>query len=280
MTHQRQLVLSNDIINLIEEYQWLNLHSDAFTIKQIDPEKVNDNFKLDDGTHRLLLKFFNMNTRLLISRRDIFLFQQQLHDIGLAPRPLFLSEDSSVYIEQWLDTLPTGDAQTHKLLGINQQHISLLADALYNIHNAFITAPNLSLADHWHVYRQQVSNGNTTLIKRYNELQPQLVEYVAVNKVDFVMCHNDLHLDHICPQTGKVIDWEYASIGCRYIDISNCILINQLSSAQAIALCNEYATIANQNADELLQRVQNVAKFSELTFALWADSVGFEINKQ
>jgi len=259
------------VIVLLNEFELIDTASTSFSIEYIYAGTINHNFKVSDGKRTVLMKIFNQARVLPINRSEVFALQQQLAVIGLAPHPLFLNEDNTIYFEQWLSGLAIGqDARN------NSEAISRLASTLYSIHNNFISAPILPLESHWDTYFEHLDSPSDDLRAELENMKIKLRAYEEANKGDYVLCHNDLNIDHLCHNNDKVIDWEYAACGCRYYDIASCAAINLLSSADCELLCREYASLSYQSAHEVWQNVQNVFDLVRFTSKLWYISVGLD----
>lgn len=257
-----------ELLKTLKQYELININSTHFNVSSIPSKLVNKNFKISDGKQTLLLKVFNRNNTLPISRSKIFALQEELAILGLAPLPLFLNDENTIYCEQWITFTK------HK----NQDLVKLLADSLYSVHNSFVSAPLLALDEHWDAYWQQIENPRVELQTQYEVVKKQWQDYKDECRDQFVLCHNDLHADHLSYTNGPLFDWEYAGLGCRYFDIASCCTINQLCDAQIIELCQHYADLANQTVDEVRDKVTFARQLVTFTYELWSQSLGLSEN--
>lgn len=259
------------VMQLLQEFELVDVSSANFNIEYIFAGTINKNFKVSDGQHSVLMKVFSQPNILPINRTEVFTLQQELAVLGLAPQPLLLSDDSELYFEQWLSDLRNGQ----QIIDVPYA-FKRLADSLYNVHSTFISAPILPLCDHWDSYMTHISNINDALHSELALMKAAYIEYEAVNKSEYVLCHNDLNIDHLCINSDTIIDWEYAACGCRYFDIANCASINQLDERGTRLLCDEYAKLSNQCSTQVWENVQKVFKFVRFTSKLWYISVGID----
>jgi thiamine kinase-like enzyme len=252
----------------------LKLH-DVFTCKvtqiqafAIRSGEVNQAYKLISPDKQFLLKIFKANSVLPIDRVGVFKLQEELAILGLAPKPIYLSQNLTVYCEEWL-------APKQDLLGAlaYNKKLELLADALYNIHSSFVSVPILPLLEHWKIYWKQIQTPSAVLRRQYQTMQTQWQHYLEQHQSEFVLCHNDLHFDHIASAQGPFYDWEYAAKGCRYLDIANCASINDLDNEGIKNLCDVYAEVANLEAKDVRQKVQLMLIFVDFTNELWRRSL-------
>lgn len=258
------------LLKTLKQYELVNINSTQFEVKSILSKSINRNFKISDGEQTLLLKVFNKNNKLPISRSKVFALQEELAILGLAPLPLFLNDENTIYCEQWIAFTKY---KHHDL-------VRLLADSLYSVHNSFVSAPLLALDEHWEAYWQQIESPSTELQDQYELVKKQWHNYKDKCRDQFVLCHNDLHSDHLSYTNGPLFDWEYAGLGCRYFDIASCCAINQLSEAQTVELCKNYADLANQNVDEVLNSVTFASGLVSFTYELWDRSLRLSENLQ
>lgn len=252
-----------ELLKTLKQYELINTNNAQFEVLSIPSKSINKNFKISDGEKTLLLKVFNKNNMLPISRSKIFALQEELAILGLAPLPLFLNDENTIYCEQWISFTK------HK----NHDLVQLLADSLYSVHNSFVSAPLLALDEHWEAYWQQIEHPSAELKEQYEIVKKRWQKYKDECRDQFVLCHNDLHADHLSCSNGPLFDWEYSGLGCRYFDIASCCAINHLSDNQTIELCQHYADLANQKVDEVRDRVAFANQLVTFTYELWAQSL-------
>jgi thiamine kinase-like enzyme len=244
----------------------------------INAGTVNFNFRIENDDRIVLFKVFEKNEILPIDRKTIFSIQAKLSLVGLAAEPLLLSQDERFYCEAWVessDTLHSKKRALTKQKGLHNQDEVInsllpdLAEALYNVHNSHVGAPIIDLSAHLKTYWANVKEVDASLSKQFEEMLGFCDSYVEQNRGDFVLCHNDLHMDHVCVNSDIIFDWEYASYGCKYYDIASCSLINSLTEEQMEILCSAYAHLADQDSQHVIRSVRKVLKLTAFTFKLW-----------
>ena len=263
----------SSILAILKQYELANIKNPDLRISRVDGGAINQNFKISDDDNTFLLKIFSHHATIPVDRSQVFKMQEELAILGLAPVPIFLNDQCTIYCEQWIEP-PINDL--HKLHVTNQQvtKVALLADVLYSVHTSFVSSKLLALNEHWQVYWQKIPTPSQALNQRYTYLQQYWHEYVKNNAGEFVLCHNDLHFDHISYPQGPIFDWEYAGLGCRYFDIANCCLINKLSQTDTHELCRHYAYLSDQDENTVVKKVQEMSVLSAFTTTLWSASVG------
>jgi thiamine kinase-like enzyme len=267
---------TTSILKTLQRYELADINSRSFEITRIISGAINKNFKVFDGNKTLLLKVFSRKIGLPIDRREVFNMQEELAILGLAPVPFFLSRDCTIYCEQWIDAPKnTGIQKSNRCV---TSLTNTLAEVLYSVHNSSVSAQLVELDKHWQFYWQKLKSPGQALQEKYRQVKHQWQDYKEHNLDHFVVCHNDLHIDHISFLHGPVFDWEYAGLGCRYFDIANCCAINELSQAEIANLCSRYAYFANQEPSHVIQRVQEVSDIAAFTTQLWTESLGIGEN--
>ncbi|MDT0593886.1 phosphotransferase [Glaciecola petra] len=232
---------------------------------------LNQAFKLKTTQKTILLKVFSDIESVPVDRTGIFKLQEELAILGLAPKPIYLSQNKRIYCEEWLSRAHTG---SNKLDLSNK--IDMLAESLHNIHSSFVSVPVLPLLQHWEVYWQQIDSPSDDLCAQYKQMKLTWQDLLKHHESDFVLCHNDLHLDHVVSPQGPFYDWEYAAKGCRYFDIANCASINDFDDKTLIELCHSYAHLSNLKASQVEQNVFRVKDVVAFTNYLWHQSLGIE----
>lgn len=274
--------LLNKGIKSLVEHQLVNKHCQQFMVTNLNVGSVNHNFHVSDRKRSVLFKLLSENDILPINRQAVFNMQTHLATKGIAPQPLYLSDDKAYYSEQWIPkshTLLAEKLVLQKQLGRKEATlhlIPLLAQALIKIHQSSVDAPTLNLTNHLKTYWAHIASPSQALDKEYREILAFCDKYELENKNDYVFCHNDLNMDHVCLNSGVIFDWEYASYGSRYFDIASCALINQFDEDESRHLCDEYAKLNKQKPEIVYRAVQNVSKLTEFTYKLWHYTVGHE----
>ena len=97
--------------------------------------------KSDHNPVDLAVKWMGDDDFSGVNRAHQFALQQQLYRLGVAPQPIWLSDDETIWVEQWLEH---SDSATLSILE--------LANTLARIHSLPITARPLDLASRWQHY--------------------------------------------------------------------------------------------------------------------------------
>ncbi|WP_394222033.1 phosphotransferase [Alteromonas gracilis] len=196
-----------------------------------------------------------------VNRAHQFALQQQLFKLGIAPQPLWLSDDETIWVEQWLENTSNPELTPKQL-----------ATALALIHQLPVTARPLELAARWqHYIKAAALDEDSFLFKKAQALRSNVIQSEQ-NDQDYVLCHNDLLINHLMLTPNnelKVIDWEYAAMGNRYFDLASCGLINKLSKASSLDLVKHYASVMNIDENYAVKNFELHVDIVEVTNDLW-----------
>lgn len=233
-------------------------------LEQIHQGALNCNYCLKIDDRRYLVKQFMGNKWLPTKRLELYQLQVRLAQAGLAAQPLHLSDNQKTYIEQWIHFEPT-QLSDHDPEWV----IEVLASSLDHIHKSDVEAELLSLPKHVEKYLKSIKDPQRTWRKQAAKHLQAWQEYVARYHLDFVLCHNDLHLQHIDQKRRIYFDWEYAAKGCRFFDLITCILSNKMPHELSQALIRRYIEIGDIHREEVLQRVKVLQPIVIFLHQLW-----------
>lgn len=241
----------------------------AATLERHPAGVVNSVYRLKDNNRTYAVKWVGDDTFSGVDRFQQYVLQQQLAERGVAPKPIWLSDDELIWVEDWED-----NSESHT----SQRTPQALAYVLAHIHSLPITSKPLNLYERWLHYIQVagLSEGD----KLYESaMQLRLSAMKSERDSDEqVLCHNDLFAHHILQATTPVIvDWEYAAMGNRYFDVAACAKINGMDEAQTLALSTSYALVTSKDKDEVVAQVNHHMKLVNVTNDLWV--CAFEATK-
>lgn len=230
-------------------------------------QDVGANKNLSDGAFRdLAVKWMGDDDFSGVNRAHQFALQQQLSKLGIAPQPLWLSDDETIWVEQWLESASNPELTPKQL-----------ATALSLIHQLPVTARPLELASRWqHYIKAAALDEDSVLFSKAQALRSKVIQSEQ-NSEDFVLCHNDLLINHLMLNADhelKVIDWEYAAMGNRYFDLASCSLINKLSKASSVDLVKHYASVMNIDETCAVEQFELHLDIVAVTNDLWFAALG------
>jgi thiamine kinase-like enzyme len=206
-------------------------------LENLQAGTINQNYCLSIDQRKYLVKQFIGNRWLPTDRKQIFELQTHLSNENLAPKPIHLSEKKDVYIEQWIEHAPAQEQEKH---AADEHVVDTLANSLMHIHSSAVPCPSIDLPAHWQRYLKAMSDPQNKWRKKAQEYTQLWRQYEQRYNDDFVLCHNDLQLNHVVSEKHIYLDWEYAATGCRFFDLIACSLANQFEQKNAnnlMALC-------------------------------------------
>jgi thiamine kinase-like enzyme len=249
---------------------------------------INHNYCLQIDAQKYLVKHFVGNRWLPVKRDALFALQQKLAEVNIAASPIHLSDKQDVYIEQWLDFSVNKEgasflSNTQALSGVFanvETSINTLAQALHHIHECPVETDTIDLVAHWKRYLKYVQDPQKKWYKKLQEYTKIWRDYERRYGDDFVLCHNDLQLEHVLVGQNKYIDWEYAARGCRFFDLIACILANQFTQKDANLLIMRYIELSDFHREEVLQRTKTLQVLVIFTHQLWWQANEYHQNRQ
>ena len=222
--------------------------------------------KLEDVPIDLAVKWLGDDDFSGVERKHQFTLQQQLYGAGIAPQPIWLSDDETIWVEQW---------ESHSVsagLSSTRPPSHTLAETLARIHSLSITARPLNLVARWQHYCNAAKlDTSSDLYLRARAFQNNVIKSEQDDE-DCVLCHNDLLINHLLLGTNnsiKVIDWEYAAMGNRYFDLASCCHINKLKKNESEELVAHYANVMNIDEDDALDKFKLHSDIVHITNDLW-----------
>lgn len=238
----------------------LSFVDEQFILQKIDGGTINNNYCLETAGKKYLVKYFVGEEFVLLTRNETFVLQLKLAKAGLAPEPMYISDDGLLYIEKWLDIKTLRDCCFE-----SNKHLPLLASSLSRVHALKVDVDELPLLAQWQRYLGRISDNKAKWQARIDEISPL---WMGAKRDCF--CHHDLTFEHVCTEPqGIMLDWEYAAISNRYFDIASAALANALTTRQLIKLCRYYADICQLDPKQVTREVVNLLPVAQLTSDLW-----------
>ena len=247
-------------------------------------------FDVDGLTERVIVKQLHEHDGQAFSFASTFALQQRLFVIGIAAEPIYLSPhiSSSTHAKPneqgllWVEAFVPAETEQAQAQALTQT----LARALAQLHQAPTATPT--------------DKSNDTSIRQLDPIKQckaliralhaghdandtstacslsQALDILIHDMQDFqyiydtpVLCHNDLHLDHI-RANDVCVDWEYAALGPRYFDVAMCIVINQLTPTAQTQLLKEYAQHTDCDVDTATQQTALYIRLALIINRAWA----------
>ena len=251
---------------LAQLHNAFNLSSDV-VLSRHPSGAVNHVYRLQDNAQHIdyAVKWLGDDNFSGVNRTHQFVLQQQLCQLDIAPKPIWLSDDERIWVEYW-----------HPNTRLAQRNPETLANVLARIHQLPVTARPLNLAARWQHYLHVASlSEGDALYDRATALRSAVLRSEQVDE-DLVLCHNDLLYSHVLCREGStpvVIDWEYSAMGNRYFDLASCCLINELDDATSNKLVSCYADILSISHGEAKEKFSLHKDIVSTTNALWFEAL-------
>ena len=243
-------------------------------------------FEVDGLTERVIVKQLHEHEGQAFSFASTFALQQRLFVMGIAAEPIYLSPpiSSSTHAKPneqgllWVEAFVPAETEQAQI----QTRAQTLARALAQLH----LAPTDTFTDTLFRQLDPIKQGKALISDLHTRHDAndsstacslsQALDILINDMQDFkhiddtlVLCHNDLHLDHI-RANDVCVDWEYAALGPRYFDVAMCIVINQLPPTAQTQLLKEYAQHTDCDVDTATQQTALYIRLALIINQAWA----------
>ena len=243
-------------------------------------------FEVDGLTERVIVKQLHEHEGQAFSFTSTFALQQRLFVMGIAAEPIYLSPpiSSSTHTKPneqgllWVEAFVPAETEQAQI----QTRAQTLARALAQLHQAPTDTSTDTLFRQLDPIKQgkalisalhtrHDANDSSTACSLCQALDILIKDMQDFKHIDdtLVLCHNDLHLDHI-RANDVCVDWEYAALGPRYFDVAMCIVINQLPPTAQTQLLKEYAQHTDCDVDTATQQTALYIRLALIINQAWA----------
>lgn len=249
--------------------------SEGATLTPMSGGDINHVYRLTDRLNdkEHVVKWTGEDVFSGINRFHQFVLQEQVSQRLLAPEPVWLSDDESLWVEEFVSGVT---------LAQSEENIpAKLGRTLASIHEQPITARPLQLTSRWQHYIKAAGlPASNPTVHRANELNERLHLNYESDEV-LALCHNDLSAGHIIyGEQTVIVDWEYAAMGNRYFDLAGCALINELSDDESEQLCESYADAASVDIETVKRLYRQQREVVEVTNALWQAALNVQLTAE
>lgn len=241
------------------------------TLSPMTGGEVNHVYRLVDDDKDYVVKWTGEDAFSGINRFHQFVLQEQVSQRLLAPEPVWLSDDESLWVEAFVDGPTLARTETNIPAELGR--------TLAIIHDQPITARPLQLTKRWQHYIDSAGlPSSDPRVHQANELNERLHLDYEDDSV-LALCHNDLSAGHIIfGEQPVIVDWEYAAMGNRYFDLAGCALINKLAAHEMMQLCESYATAAAIDPDTVQRLFRQQKEVVQITNALWEAALKIQLS--
>lgn len=198
----------------IKDYQLFKHQEIKYFFLLKEQGYCNTNYLLETNKKRYLVrKFKHQNNR----KAELYI-QKLAHKKGIAGEPLLLDEKNNLMICTFVEG--------KHLYKLNQHKLKKLALILKKLHKIKLQQKPNSLKNNFKLKNKKVQQAYLTLEKY---------------KPEYVLGHNDLHPKNILfGKKIQLIDWEYAGVTDRYLDLVSIILEYKLNKKDEKTFLRSY----------------------------------------
>ncbi|HEY5112219.1 MAG TPA: choline/ethanolamine kinase family protein [Acidimicrobiales bacterium] len=227
---------------------------------------TNDNYVVDLGDERVVLRIPGQNTNLLGIDRDCEYEATRLaSSIGIAPEVLARSKEDGWMVTRFLP----GDSPSQNSLAVDPL-LRDVAETLRRLHGAGRIA---TIFNPFLVVRSYHELVNT---RRIDEPFDYALALARMDQIASVrtfsptsFCHNDLrNTNFLHDGTLRVLDWEYAGMGDPLFDLANFSANNHLSPEADESLLTSYFGRCDPSLTAVLALMKVVSELREVMWNL------------
>lgn len=251
-------------------------------------------FDVNGLTERVIVKQLHEHAGQAFSFASTFALQQRLFTMGMAAEPIYLSPHISNRTnakpdEQgllWVEAFVPAETEHAQIKALAQTLAQTLARALAQLHQAAIDTPTdkstdtpirqldpitqcKALISALNTHHDASDSSTACTLSQAHDILINDMQDCQHSDDTPVLCHNDLHRDHIRAK-DVCVDWEYAALGPRYFDVAMCIVINQLPPSAQTQLLKEYAQLTDCDVDTATQQTALYIRLAVIINQAWA----------
>jgi len=191
----------------------------------------NNNYKLITSKNEYLIRVFQNNANVNISREFEFYTQKIASKYKIAPKPFVLDTKNALMVTEFVKG-------THKVK-LKNKELKVLVKTIKKFHSFKIKEKEYNIKKDFLDYRKTLKDTNSKRI-----IQKSLIELKKIKKFKktLVLTHHDLNPKNIIFKKNKVkiIDWEYAGYNDLFFDLASICCEFNLSQKKEELLLKTY----------------------------------------
>ena len=228
---------------------------------QLSDGPTNASYQVEQGGRQYVLRLDKPEAANLgLDRVNEKIISELVSVAGLSPEPLYFDPGAGVYLRYFQQ----GRNWTKTDLS-NPENAARIAGLLRTLHTL---GPVGAVFDPLAAARRYALQLNTEHACSILSRAESLVDELAMDPADSVLCHNDLVCQNILEgERLMLIDWEYAGIGDPYFDLAVLVQHHGLDQAAARGLLQNYLGRAVKEAE--LERLSGQCGFYQCLLELW-----------
>ncbi len=252
---QKQEKINELVWEYVNSLSWA---SSCFQLTPLNTNSSNQTYQLVIDNKRYFVKHFGKTHFIPFDRKRIFNVQGELSEHGFAARPISLSSDKTIQIEEWVQKTE---------ISSRKQMICTAATILAQLHQVVSTTGILDLPEHWQQYLVLCSPENKYDYEQRIEQNLHLWRSSDLT----CLCHHDLSFEHLSSLGSRIVyDWEYAAMSNPYFDLASAIEVNHLSKMEIPIFLNIYQQHASVKlSHDIEEKVSVMEPVVTLTAELW-----------
>ncbi|MGB3752088.1 MAG: choline/ethanolamine kinase family protein [Arcobacteraceae bacterium] len=221
----------NETIQTLKQLQFFK-NKQPFTLELLKNQGYcNINYKLKTPQKEYLIRVFQDDTTVNISRNFEFQIQKKASQKNIAPKPFVLDLENFLMITEFIN-------------GINRYTLTnleliKLTKTIKKFHSFNTNQKEYDLKKDFQSYHDILKDKDS---KEMSKASFQELKKLKKYKKQLVLSHHDLNAKNIIftKNSIKIIDWEYAGINDLFFDLASVCCEFNLSTQQQKLLLNTY----------------------------------------
>jgi thiamine kinase-like enzyme len=230
---------------------------------------TNQNFKVETGGERFVLRIAGLNTDLLGINRDTeYAASKAAGELNIAPEVVYFIEPEGYLVTRFIDGNPLPPAQVKEPENL-ERIVGMLKDfhALDPIPGTF--------------WVPQIVQDYTSIAQKHGIQFPANFDWLMAclaeaekafegDPLPHCPCHNDLLNENFLKTDDHIyiLDWEYAGMGDRYFDLANLSVNHDFDDRQDELLLKYYFGQVEETAWAHLKVMRIISDYRESMWGL------------
>ena len=265
--------LENDAIGVAAQALGVQ-QNDIKNITVLKKGMTNRSFLFECGTDKYIMRIPGEGTDQIINRDKEAAVYAAIEGKGVCDDNVYLNPKNGYKITKFIYDSRNCDP-------LNQKDLDMCMKKLRDFHDMNLQVPHtFEIISHMEYY-ESLWNGKKSVYRDYEKTKENVLSlksYIESQKIDKTLTHIDAVPDNfmIIEKDGKVdiqlIDWEYAGMQDRYVDLAMFSIYSMYEKDQVDNLIDTYFRVAGEKTDENIRtRVYAYISMCGLLWSNWCE---------
>ncbi len=265
--------LENDAIGVAAQALGVQ-QNDIKNITVLKKGMTNRSFLFECGTDKYIMRIPGEGTDQIINRDKEAAVYAAIEGKGVCDDNVYLNPKNGYKITKFIYDSRNCDP-------LNQKDLDMCMKKLRDFHDMKLQVPHtFEIIAHMDYY-ESLWNGKKSVYRDYEKTKENVLSlksYIESQKIEKTLAHIDAVPDNfmIIEKNGKVdiqlIDWEYAGMQDRYVDLAMFSIYSMYEKDQVDNLIDTYFRVAGEKTDENIRtRVYAYISMCGLLWSNWCE---------